>query len=143
MRNDILDRKADICKWIEENQSKAFICKQLDCKAATLNRYLEIMGIDYEGNKGGKGFGKNFSTYISAERYAEKPDGVSSFVLKQKLLREEIKVPKCEVCGQEDWQQKPLPFKLYHIDGNIGNNDLENLMIVCPNCYAQLMDKGE
>ena len=143
MRDDILSREEDIRTWVAENQSKAYICKQLDCKHTTLNRYLEIMGIDYEGNQGGKGFTKNFTTYVSAERYADKPEGVSSFILKQKLLREELKQPKCEVCGQEDWQGKPLPFKLYHKDGDGNNNDLENLIIVCPNCYSQLMNKGD
>ena len=28
MRTDILERKQEIMEWIEQNQSKAFICKQ-------------------------------------------------------------------------------------------------------------------
>ena len=32
MRTDILERKDDILIWIKENQSKAFICSQLNCK---------------------------------------------------------------------------------------------------------------
>lgn len=32
MRTDILERKNDILQWIEENQSKAFMCKELSCK---------------------------------------------------------------------------------------------------------------
>ena len=51
-RNDILERKEDILQWISENQSKAFICRQLKCKPETLNSYLAKMGIDYKGNKG-------------------------------------------------------------------------------------------
>lgn len=54
-RTDILERKADILQWIEENQSKAFICRQLKCKPEILNSYLQKMGIIYSGNKGSKG----------------------------------------------------------------------------------------
>jgi hypothetical protein len=39
-RTDILERKEDILKWINLNQSKAYICKQLHCKPETLNSYL-------------------------------------------------------------------------------------------------------
>ena len=39
-RTDILERKEEILKWIEQNQSKAYICRQLKCKPETLNSYL-------------------------------------------------------------------------------------------------------
>ena len=32
MREDILEQKDLILKWIDENQSKAFMSKQLGCK---------------------------------------------------------------------------------------------------------------
>ena len=54
-RNDILERREEILLWISQNQSKAFMCRQLNCKPETLNSYLEKMGIVYEGNKGSKG----------------------------------------------------------------------------------------
>ena len=38
MRTDILERKEDILQWIEENQSKAFMAKELHCKQETLNK---------------------------------------------------------------------------------------------------------
>ena len=45
MRKDILARKNEILKWIEQNESKAFMCRQLACKPETLNAYLKKMGI--------------------------------------------------------------------------------------------------
>ena len=45
MRDDILEQKDQILKWIDENQSKAYMSKQLGCKQETLNRYLIKMGI--------------------------------------------------------------------------------------------------
>ena len=42
-RTDILQRKEEILKWINENQPKAFICRQLNCKPETLNSYLKSL----------------------------------------------------------------------------------------------------
>ena len=69
MRTDILERKEEILQWIQENQSKAFISKELKCKQSTLNLYLEKMGISYAGNQGGKGI-RTAPNYKSAEEYA-------------------------------------------------------------------------
>ena len=44
---DILDKKDQILEWIQEEKSKAFIAKQLNCKPDTLNKYLNEMGIKY------------------------------------------------------------------------------------------------
>ena len=66
-RTDILEKEALIRKWIEEGQSKAFIAKQLNCKPETLNRYLEKMGIKYEGNQSGKGMTKVCPTKMKAD----------------------------------------------------------------------------
>ena len=51
VRSDILERESEIRQWIAEKQSKAFICKQLQCKSTTLNSYLEKMNIQYDGRK--------------------------------------------------------------------------------------------
>ncbi len=44
---------------------------------------------------------------------------------------------KCEVCGNETWNDKPIPLEIHHIDGDHLNNELDNLQILCPNCHAQ------
>ena len=33
-------RKNDILKWVNDNQSKSFICRELKCKPITLDLYL-------------------------------------------------------------------------------------------------------
>ena len=102
MRNDILERREEILLWISQNQPKAFICRQLNCKPETLNSYLEKMGIEYKGNMGSKGL-KSSKTYISAIEYAAKPQGVKSHILKEKLIRDKIKEARCENCGLSEW----------------------------------------
>tara|TARA_B100000902_G_scaffold55542_1_gene62270 strand:- start:15986 stop:16456 length:471 start_codon:yes stop_codon:yes gene_type:complete len=63
--------------------------------------------------------------------------GISSNALRKRLIAEGIKQHKCECCGITDWNGKPTPIELDHIDGNRYNNTIENLRILCPNCHAQ------
>jgi DNA-binding CsgD family transcriptional regulator len=50
MRTDLLERETDILRWISENQSKAFIARELKCNPKTLNSLLKQLNIDYKGN---------------------------------------------------------------------------------------------
>lgn len=59
--------------------------------------------------------------------------------LKTRLYAEGLKVPLCELCGQDElWRGKPMGLILDHINGVRDDNRLENLRIVCPNCAATL-----
>ncbi len=140
MRKDIINSVEKIKSWINENQSKAFICKQLDCRPSTLDKYLIILGLPYEGNKSGKGikichFRKNALDY-------SKTKNVKSNKLKNKLLDEGIKERKCERCKNVEWNNEPIPLQLHHIDGNNFNNKFNNLQILCPSCHTQTPNYG-
>ena len=136
MRNDILDREKEILQWISEEQSKNYICQQLHCKPETLNKYLQKMNIQYSGQKSKKGQKKGGSQYKPALYYIEGNIPINSHKLKQKLIRDNLKEEKCELCGLVEWMGIKLPLELHHKDGNHFNNDLSNLSILCPNCHA-------
>jgi hypothetical protein len=61
---------------------------------------------------------------------------VQSYKLKRRLLTAKLKEPKCECCGLESWLDRPIPLELDHINGDIADNRLENLRVLCPNCHA-------
>jgi len=45
---------------------------------------------------------------------------------------------KCEICG---YNTRPEILEVHHIDRNRKNNELSNLIILCPNCHAALTYK--
>ena len=135
MRTDILERKEDILRWIEEEQPKAYMCQQLGCKPETLNSYMKKMGIEYAGqpSKKGRNLGQG---YLTAEQYLCSGSVIKSHTLKLKLFKDGIKAKQCEICGVSQWQGVELPLELHHKDGDHYNNELSNLMILCPNCHS-------
>lgn len=135
MRSDILERKEEILQWISENQSKAYIAKQLSCKPETLSRYLEKMGIKYAGNQSGKGQTKN-KPKMSLVEYLEKSEDIQSNKVRKKILEEGIKPHKCECCGLTEWLGNLIPLELHHKDGDRNHNELSNYELLCPNCHA-------
>jgi len=136
-RKDILNRKDDILTWVKENKPKNFICKELKCRPITLNSYLKKIGIEYEGKQNWSRNKKFPNRLIPATEYLKKDFCVHSNVLKEKLIRDEIKEKKCEICGTRKWNKMDVPLELHHIDGDRHNNELSNIQIICPNCHAQ------
>lgn len=70
------------------------------------------------------------------EVYLSNSARIGSHSLKLRLISEGVKERKCERCGITEWQGSPAPLELEHVDGNHSNNELSNLLILCPNCHA-------
>jgi hypothetical protein len=45
---------------------------------------------------------------------------------------------RCAICGISEWQEKPVPFVLDHIDGDSTNWTIKNIRVICRNCDGQL-----
>lgn len=134
MRIDILERKEEILTWIDNDYTKAEICRELKCKENTLNSYLLKMNIKYSGNQGGKN--RKYGIKKKSIEYLYNGSTISSHKLKNKLIEEGIKNHMCEECGRSEWLGNKIPIELHHVDGNSFNNELVNLQILCPNCHA-------
>ncbi len=141
MRKDILEKKDQIIRWIEKNESKSFICRELKCKSSTLESYLNKFGIKYKGNMGLRG--KKISVNKKPVSYFLRNGSfIISHTLKNKLIKEGIKDNICEKCHNKKWNGLDIPLELHHIDGQKFNNELSNLQILCPNCHAQTNNYG-
>lgn len=57
--------------------------------------------------------------------------------LRIRLINEGYMEARCSICLLTDWQSKPIPLELDHVDGDNTNNMLVNLRLLCPNCHAQ------
>jgi hypothetical protein len=42
----------------------------------------------------------------------------------------------CEDCGNTEWKGQPILLELEHVDGDFGNNKIENLKLLCLNCHG-------
>ena len=135
-RTDILDRKEEILQWIAEERPKSYMCQQLKCKQETLNSYLKKMDIVYNGQQSKKGQYKGGNEYRPASFYFDNQHSISSYKLKEKLIRDGIKKDECELCGVSIWMGIKLPLELHHKNNNHLDNSLENLIILCPNCHS-------
>jgi hypothetical protein len=85
-----------------------------------------------EGN-----YTRGFAAIPLEEILEGKHPGYNSTNLKRRLFNECVKEKKCEECGLTEWNEKPIPLELHHIDSCRSNHKLENLQIICPNCHAQ------
>ena len=112
------------------------MARRLKCKVDTLNSFLKREGIEYRGNIGAKG--KKISPLKkSAEELMSENKLITSYKLKNRILEESLKEYRCECCGLTEWNGKPIPLELHHINGDHYDNRFENLQLLCPNCHAQ------
>lgn len=57
--------------------------------------------------------------------------------LMDKMLKENVKEYKCEICGISEWNNKYIKLQIHHINGNHYDNDINNIQFLCPNCHSQ------
>lgn len=55
--------------------------------------------------------------------------------VKRYLLRKHGNV--CSVCSITEWHGKPITMEMDHLNGDAGDNRLENCCLLCPNCHSQ------
>ena len=65
-----------------------------------------------------------------------------SSTLRKRMIAEGARKHQCETCGHSEWNGRPIPLTLHHVDGNHCNNNDSNIQILCYNCHAQTENFG-
>ena len=139
-----------VVRAVKNNVSIAGVLRDLGLREiggnySYINKRIKDLNLDTSHFTGqlwskGKTVDKNnMSSPISApleDIFANKVK-IRSASLKERLIKAGLKESRCECCGNSEWNGKPIPTELHHIDGNHNNNALNNLQILCPNCHAQ------
>lgn len=137
---------ADLAWAVATNFSMAQTIAALGLKVGgsvypTLRAHIERLGLDtshWTGNGRPRG-----STFVGrngrplAQVLVEDSDYLNTHRLKERLITAGLKDKRCEICGLSDWQGRPMPLQLDHVNGVRTDNRLENLRILCANCHAQ------
>ena len=137
-RLDIIKREVEIRQWIDDHISKREIARRLNCDIKTVDRVLSSFGISYSGKRGwSRGLHRDNKLYMTFDEYVSRNNvALGTNKIRIKLLRDGIKLHRCEQCGNTEWQGVPIPLEVHHINGNRRDNDLCNLQLLCPNCHA-------
>lgn len=133
----IKDNLDEIKDMIKNNVPLSEMCRKFKIKQETLQKHLKNLGIFYKGNQSLKGKTRK-SQRVDINEYLTNKKRINASRLKFLLIREKMKEEKCEKCGRTEWEGDKIPLELHHIDGNHFNNEIENLMILCPNCHMQI-----
>lgn len=95
----------------------------------TLKEYIEEKHIDISHFSGQNWNKENFD-------YSRFQNGkaIKSRDMKNALIH--LRGNQCECCQQTKWLDRDIPLEVHHKDGEHLNNDLSNLILLCPNCHA-------
>lgn len=122
----------DVIRFAKEVKSISKMLKKLGLKAAGGNfahmkKTLQRLKIDCS-HWTGQGWSKDqqLKDWSGYSRVAH---------LKRHLIK--LRGHKCQSCSNSEWLGKPIMLEVHHSDNDRTNNNLENLMLNCPNCHAQ------
>ena len=124
--------KEQIEEAIKNSSSMIGAARYLGVSRDRFNRYAKLYGL-FEPNQSGKGTIKK-RTYSDEEVFSNRDYKIAQFILIKRL--KQIREWKCDCCGLTEWMGKPLSLEIHHIDGNVYNNDISNLQVLCPNCHS-------
>jgi hypothetical protein len=139
-KKNISDKEIE--KVIKSGETMSTCAVILGMSFISFKRRADKLGL-YKPNQGRIGIKRDSREYIKITIPLE--DIISgkfkghygSSKLRKRLIKDGYKENKCEICKINNWNGKDITLELHHIDGNRGNNRIENLSILCPNCHSQ------
>jgi len=134
----------EIREAVAKNQSLTGVLRQFGITVAggnftTLKHQILKLGIDtshFTGQAHLKGKTHGWSKKNSWEEILKKGTLLTS-EQKKRLVKENLLKYECSVCSIKEWNGSHLVLQVDHIDGDVFNNLLINLRMLCPNCHSQ------
>ena len=140
--------QSDVERAIKNTQSNLEASRFLRVHYDTYKKYASLYK-DKDGNslfekhknQSGKGLRKiqkgDKAKYPLQEIIEGKHPNYPTSKLKFRLIREALLEEKCVTCGMEEKRitDMTVPLLLDHKDGDVANHVLDNLQLLCYNCY--------
>lgn len=134
-------------EWLEELCSESYSYAEVLRKAGraqaggsqnTLKKKIEEYNIDISHFTGQRWqHSPAFQEKYTPENLFVKNSSVSNQTIRKYLDKYELIPYVCSECGCDgNWRGKVLALQLHHKDGDNTNNELDNLIYLCPNCHA-------
>jgi hypothetical protein len=132
-----------IKKIFSESKSKAEVLRKLHLVAyggnyTTIDRFIRKYAIDVSHfNPHGLGITKSFKPWIDDSKLFIENSKCTRTVARRRIKHLNLIPYKCNSCGIDEWNNKPLSLQLDHLNGINNDHRLENLQWLCPNCHSQ------
>lgn len=132
--------KQELEQIVKESSSYADVCRALEVlprgsNYARVKKLIKDLDISHFNkgawNKGRKIKSASYQKAPIQQVLIENSPHTNSGKLRVRLIKEELKENKCEICGCTE------SLELHHINGNHQDNRLENLQILCANCHRK------
>ncbi len=138
--------KSRIESAISRSLSMKAAARELNVSYNTFKKYAKMYGL-FEANVGGKGVYRdtgNFGAKIEDLMKGAHPN-YPHWKLQEKLFQGGFLEECCSNCGYEQKRDNDLtgPYLLDFLDGNDRNNKIDNLRVLCYNCYYILKGGGK
>jgi hypothetical protein len=106
---------------------------------ATIHRRVAELGLSTQhwlGQAYLRGKTHNYKPRRSLQDVLQPGTRYQTYRLRHRLVAEGLMKPVCSGCGLAQWLGAAIPLELDHIDGDVENNAISNLRLLCPNCHA-------
>ena len=127
IKNIARDQFIETCR---NNLSMAKAASALGLHFNTFKKYALEYNC-YKPNQAGRGIKKDIKLRIhKIEDYATRAS------VRKRIMKENLLPYECNECKISEWNSKKLSLHLDHINGINGDNRIENLRFLCPNCHS-------